>query len=91
MDQVASKQARGTSLSAAVQLSFKVLPTCNCSLHSLAPMSDANAALPREEITEQDNGGKLEVQRQLQITKSLIPTCLSCSTCETGGSASSSS
>ena len=74
-----------------IQLSLKVYSTSRCPLRSLALMSDAHDALPREEMTEQDYGGRLKIQRQPQITKSLIPTCLSRSTCETGGSASSSS
>ena len=91
LDPVAGKQAGGTSLNADVQLSFVVQSTHRSPLHSLALMSAAYDALPREGITEQEHGGSLRIQRQLQVTKALFPTCLSSSTCETSGSASSSS
>ena len=74
-----------------IQLSFRAESTSRCPLYSLALMSDKYDALPREEITEQDHGDRLKIQRQPQITKSFIPICLSCSTWETGGSVSSSS
>ena len=79
LDLVTGKQAGGTSLNADVQLSFVVPLACR------TLMSAAHDALPREEITEQDRGGSLRIQWHQQVTKALIPTCLSSSTCETSG------
>ena len=70
------KQTRGTSQNAEVQLSFEMQFACTGSLHSLALMSAANDALPREEITEQGQRGSLRIQRQQQATKrSPQPAC----------------